>query len=712
MIFDCFTFFNELDLLELRFNLLYPYVDKFVIAEGSKTHTGENKEFVFEKNKERFKKFLDKVIYIKVDDFPQLEHSQNDSFGNKWLYENFQRDAIMRGLKDCKDDDIIIISDCDEIPNYKAIKKYKSGVCTLRQWNFYYKFNSLNEFSPYSKGAKIATYKDLCDPKLEPSNKEACQYSKYGLPTYLRFCNGKKIKNGGWHFSYLGSLQDILLKRKSIVEQQFNTKQNMTFETMQESIDNNEDILQRGITFVNIRPDDLLPKYILKNKEKYSRYINTKNQKFFILWKIKYLLSKLYSVKYLNNDKNNIKIYKILGIKIKIRPKREKVNLKDKNLFLDYILNQQLDNSKFVDETEKSHDFKEDDVKLISFYLPQYHAIPENDKWFQKGFTEWFNVTKATPQYINHWQPHLPIDVGFYQLDNLQVLKRQIELAKKYGIAGFCFYYYWFNGQKLLEKPLEKLLADTSLNMPFCLFWDSSHWTKTWNGGDDKEVMYEQKIEDDTAIRFMDDFLKYAKDQRYIKIDNKPIFVISSPKTFEKEKIKNFIKEIRNIAKQNGFEDLYLMSVRGNINSAEIQELGFDAMLEFFPCGIDDLVTVKKEKFVNPKFSGLAYDMEKFVKEKRYLYNANCKTFKNCFPNWDNTARKCYKKARIFENTPENYKKWLKDIIFWTKENHTKNEQIVFINAWNEWAEGAHLEPDQKYGYAYLQATKEALEEN
>ena len=210
----------------------------------------------------------------------------------------------------------------------------------------------------------------------------------------------------------------------------------------------------------------------------------------------------------------------------------------------------------------------------------------------------------------------------------------------------------------------------------------------------------------------MDDFLKYAKDQRYIKIDNKPIFVISSPKTFEKEKIKNFIKEIRNIAKQNGFEDLYLMSVRGNINSAEIQELGFDAMLEFFPCGIDDLVTVKKEKFVNPKFSGLAYDMEKFVKEKRYLYNANCKTFKNCFPNWDNTARKCYKKARIFENTPENYKKWLKDIIFWTKENHTKNEQIVFINAWNEWAEGAHLEPDQKYGYAYLQATKEALEEN
>ena len=134
-------------------------------------------------------------------------------------------------------------------------------------------------------------------------------------------------------------------------------------------------------------------------------------------------------------------------------------------------------------------------------------------------------------------------------------------------------------------------------------------------------------------------------------------------------------------------------------------------MLEFFPCGIDDLVSIKPEKIVNTKFNGLVYDMEKFVSEKKYLYNSSCTIFKSCFPNWDNTARKCYKKAKIYQCTPSIYKKWLKDIISWTKKNHNKNEQMVFINAWNEWAEGAHLEPDQKYGYAFLEATKQALEE-
>lgn len=712
MIFDCCTFFNELDLLEIRLNILYNFVDKFVIVEGNKTHTGKDKEFVFEQNKNRFTEFLDKIIYIKVDDFPVLENSQSDKYGNQWLYENFQRDAIMRGLKDCSPNDIVIISDCDEIPNPTAIKKYKSGICSLRLWTFYYHFNTLNKYYPYSKGAKICKFKDLCDPKQTLNDIEFCSYSKYGLPTYLRFCKGKKIKNGGWHFSYIGSLENILMKRQAIVEQQFNNGQNMSIETMKNLIDNGQDILGRGLEFLNIKPQDILPKYILANENKYSQYINMNKLHSLNNWRFLYRLSKLYSVSYKNNDKNNIRTYKICGIKIKVRPKKEKINSSDKEKFLDYILNQQLDNSNFVKESNMTHHFNENDVKLISFYLPQYHAIPENDKWFVKGFTEWFNVAKSVPQYINHWQPHLPIDVGFYNLDNLEIMRRQIELAKKYGISGFCFYYYWFNGQKLLEKPIENFLKDKSLDMPFCLFWDSSHWTKTWNGGDDKEIMYAQAIEEDTAKRFMTDFLKYAHDERYIKIDNKPVFIISTPKTFDKEKIKNFIYQIRELAKLEGFNDLYLMSLRGNINAEDIKYYNFDAMLEFFPCGIDDLISVKKEKVINPKFSGLIYDMENFIKEKKYLYKSQCKIFKNCFPNWDNTARKCYKKGRIFQTTPKLYKQWLKDIIEWTNVNHNKNEQFVFINAWNEWAEGAHLEPDRKYGYAFLEATKEALEEN
>lgn len=713
MIYDCFTFFNELDLVELRFSLLYNCVDKFVVVEANKTHTGSDKEFIFEKNKERFEKFSDKIIYIKVDDLPPLESSTNDEYGNKWLYENLQRDAIMRGLESCKSNDIIIISDCDEIPNPKAIKNYKfwnkKGIYTLRQYSFYYTFNTLNCYVPYIKGAKICRFLNLKDPK-QKADHIACKYSKYGLPTYLRYCKNKKIKNGGWHFSYLGTLENILLKRQSIVEQQHNNDSSMSIETMKKLIDEGQDILQRGYIFVNINPKEILPKFIIEN-EKYKKFINYNKNISLLTWKIKYYFSKIYSLSYKNNDKNNERIYKILGIKIKIHPKHKKASIKQKAAFVDYILNNQLDRSNFVEEKNSSHIFKDDEAKLISFYLPQYHSIPENDKWFMKGFVEWFNTSKATPQFIGHNQPHLPIDVGYYNLDNINVIKRQIELAKKYGIYGFCFYYYWFNGQKLLEKPIEKFLEVKSLNMPFCLFWDSSNWTKTWNGGDDKEIMYEQKIEDNTAQRFMDDFLKYAHDPRYIKINNKPVFIISTPKNFEEEKIKTFMDDIRKIAKDNGFDDLYLMSLKGNMEDYEINRYKFDAMLEFFPLGMNNMAKVKNETFVNDKFRGLSYDMKNFIKEKKYFYNCSCKVFKNCFPNWDNTARKCYKKAQIYQMTPDLYKTWLKDIINWTYKNHNKEEQFVFINAWNEWAEGAHLEPCQRYGYAYLEATKEALEE-
>ena len=712
MIYDCFTFFNELDLTEIRLNIMDSVADKFVIVEGNKTHTGNDKDFIFEQNKEKFSKFLEKIIYIKVNDFPSLNDSNSDSYGNKWLYENYQRDAIMRGLTDCKPGDIIIISDCDEIPNPKIIKKYKNGICSLLQWTFYYSLNTLNSTYPYSKGAKICRFSDLRNPKQDIGNIEYAQYSKYGMPTYLRFCKGEKIKNGGWHFSYLGDAETIAAKRKSIVEQQFNTNENTTIEKIKESISKGEDILGRGIKFTNIKPKDILPDYIKNNINKYERYINYNNTESFRTWKIKYLSSKIYSKSYENNDKNNRAIYKIAGIKIKVKPKRQAITQQDKDDYIEYVLNKQLDSSDFIDDITEYHEFNEKDTKLISFYLPQFHAIPENDKWFVKGFTEWFNVAKTVPQYTNHWQPHLPIDVGFYNLETMDVMKRQIELAKKYGISGFCFYYYWFNGQKLLEKPIEAFLKDKSIDMPFCLFWDSNHWTKTWNGGKDNEIMYSQKIEENTAKCFMDDFLKYAHDERYIKIDNKPVFIISTPNTFEEEKFKKFINEIRNIAKTEGFKDLYLMSLRGNVSEEEIQKLCLDAMLEFFPCGIDDLVSLKQTKIINKKFNGHVYDVEKFINSKKYLYKSRCKIFKSCFTNWDNTARKCYRKGRIYQSNPQWYKIWLKDIIKWTKENHNENEQFVFINAWNEWAEGAHLEPDQKYGYAFLKATKEALEES
>ena len=280
MIYDCFSFFNELDILEMRLNILYNYVDYFVITEANKTHTGKDKEYIFEQNKDRFSKFLDKIVYIKVDDFPDLENSKTSCDGNKWLYENYQRDAIMRGLTNCEPNDVIIISDCDEIPNPEAIKKYKKGICSLVQLRFGFSYNSLYITIPCCKSSKICRYEELVNPKKEVSekNKRYCLYSKYGLPTYLRFVKGRRIKNGGWHFSYIGNVENIKYKMNSIVEQQINTVDKNNDALLLEKIRNNEDILERGDIFANLKISKVFPKYFVDNVEKYKANINFNNQ--------------------------------------------------------------------------------------------------------------------------------------------------------------------------------------------------------------------------------------------------------------------------------------------------------------------------------------------------------------------------------------------------------------------------------------------------
>lgn len=281
MIYDCFPFFNELDILEIRLNTLYDTVDYFVITEANKTHTGKDKEYIFEKNKERFEKFADKIRYIKVEDFPDLENSKESSDGNKWLYENYQRDAIMRGLQDCKPDDVVIISDCDEIPNPETVKKYKKGICSLLQYRFAFNYNSLYLVpTPFSKSPKICLYSELIDPKqrAREKDKKFYLYSKYGLPTYLRFCKGKKIKNGGWHFSYIGNIDSIKLKMASIAEQQFNTAEKNTDSMLMTKISENGDVLERGDVFVNLKISNIFPKYFIENIEKYRENINPHNQ--------------------------------------------------------------------------------------------------------------------------------------------------------------------------------------------------------------------------------------------------------------------------------------------------------------------------------------------------------------------------------------------------------------------------------------------------
>ena len=272
MLYDCFTFFNELDLLEIRLNYLNEYVDKFVLVEMGKTHSGQDKPFYFEENKSRYKKFLPKIIHIKVTDYP--ENSINDS----WHLENYQRDCIMRGLDNAAPDDVIIISDLDEIPSCEAITSYTNGIMVLEQKMMYYYLNNLNiTDSIWRKGTKICHFSDLLNPNLNVFNQFGCNHTKKGLPTYIRFCSGPSFPNGGWHFSYLGNSHDISYKITSFAHQELNNEKYTNTSEIEKKIKSGQDLFDRHYVYKPIPIDDTFPEYIVKNQDKYKHLILSVN---------------------------------------------------------------------------------------------------------------------------------------------------------------------------------------------------------------------------------------------------------------------------------------------------------------------------------------------------------------------------------------------------------------------------------------------------
>ena len=305
-------------------------------------------------------------------------------------------------------------------------------------------------------------------------------------------------------------------------------------------------------------------------------------------------------------------------------------------------------------------------IKPIAFYLPQFHRFKENDTWYGKGFTEWTNVTKSIPLYTGHYQPHLPIDVGFYNLDTTDVFYRQIELAKNYGIFGFAFYYYWFSGRKLMEKPIYKYLHDTNLDFPFCLCWACENWSKLWDGGN-KEVLIKSELYEQDAESFWNDILPFLKDFRYIKINNKPVILIYKPNQFDKYTLKNFILKIRNLAKLSGFDDLYLLWVITNDITSKYHFIndpyGFDGFVEFPPHGLRNNINNQKNVpskdiigYLNPDFVGNIYDIKKYIEEGKHKSPLFEKTniFRGIFPMWDNSARKAKSGCLIFDGMNPN----------------------------------------------------------
>jgi glycosyltransferase involved in cell wall biosynthesis len=346
-------------------------------------------------------------------------------------------------------------------------------------------------------------------------------------------------------------------------------------------------------------------------------------------------------------------------------------------------------------------------VKLICFYLPQFHPIPENDKWWGEGFTEWTNVQPATAQFEGHYQPRIPGELGYYNLLDQGVQKRQVELAKLYGIGGFCFYFYWFAGKRLLETPIENYLQDSSLDLPFCLCWANENWSRRWDGLDSQILIAQQHSpEDDLA--FIKHVARYMQDERYIRIDGKPLLVVyrpnllpSAPKTAERW---------RKWCTKNGIGEIYLAYTQ-SFETVNPSTYGFDAAIEFPPNESSPPIVTNSVKPISDDFDCTVYEWRIFVERSKNYQKPTYTLFRGICPSWDNTARRKNKSAVFINNTPRLYQCWLENAIKDTLENQTNpDERLIFANAWNEWAEGAYLEPDARYGYAWLQATRNALE--
>ena len=361
----------------------------------------------------------------------------------------------------------------------------------------------------------------------------------------------------------------------------------------------------------------------------------------------------------------------------------------------------EIDNQLSLFENNIDYSNYSSDIKTIALFLPQFHSIEENDKWWGKGFTEWTNVMKAKPLFTCHHQPRVPGDIfnylGYYELTNSEVLMKQIQLAKSHGIYGFGIYYYWFSGKTLLEKPLNIFLMNKKINFHFLLIWANENWTRRWDGKD-KDILIKQEYKEDDPEKFIKDIEKYLIDNRYIKIDEKPVIGV-----YEPYKIINLNKTIltwRKKAREYGIGEIFILVTLNQYNIEELQKMNlFNGVYQFSPRDTFDCKIKSKSNYL---YTGTLYKEFNLTNIKNDFY-----LFKGSMVEFDNSARK--KECVIYENySPEQFYMINKKIISWTKKKYKKN-RFIFINAWNEWGEGTYLEPDEKYGYASINALSKAI---
>jgi lipopolysaccharide biosynthesis protein len=350
------------------------------------------------------------------------------------------------------------------------------------------------------------------------------------------------------------------------------------------------------------------------------------------------------------------------------------------------------------------------DIKLIAFYLPQFHPIKENDEWWGKGFTEWTNVTKAVPQFIGHYQPHLADQLGYYDLRLKAVQQHQIDLAKEYGIYGFCYHHYWFNNTRILETPLDTVLNSPELDLPFCINWANENWTRRWDGLE-QDILLAQRHSADDDLAFIENTARYMRDPRYIRIDGKPLLLLYRPGLLPD--VRATANHWRKWCREHSIGEIYLVITHAfeHINPNEI---GFDAAIEYAPNTYPMKPITEQIRasgmMVNPDYQGIIFDYNQAVEYGQNQPLPSYKKIRCLFPGWDNEARSPGRGITFINNSPLKFQRWLSYLLSYTQKHFKPSERFIFVNAWNEWAEGAHLEPDRKYGFSYLEACRVATQ--
>ena len=353
------------------------------------------------------------------------------------------------------------------------------------------------------------------------------------------------------------------------------------------------------------------------------------------------------------------------------------------------------------EERRNTADFDDPEaVRAIAFYLPQYHAIPENDEWWGKGFTEWNKVVRATPLFAGHYQPHLPTDLGFYDLRVPEVRAEQAALARRYGISGFCYHYYWFGGKRLLERPFEEVLNSGEPDFPFCLCWANENWTRRWDGMD-QDILIAQKHSPEDDIAFIHSIIPAFRDPRYIRIHGRPLLLVYQPGLLPNASAT--AARWRKECEAEGVGNPYLCMIQ-SASSADPRLINFDAAVEFPPRNISISL---RPTF---PFKGKLGNYEELIETALRRPTPPFTWFRGVVPSWDNTPRRGEAGLVYHGSRPQLYDHWLSSIVQWTQENRAPGERLVFINAWNEWGEGCHLEPDDYFGHGYLEATRAVLQ--